>query len=157
MTHVNLPVSRQVSPLYCFSSMLITLHVQDKKGYLYRLFNKLWSECTIECGICFDRIIDDGVVAVTDYKTLNIEKMFHSGCLRRWQRERNRDPFNRNVKYYFNFPPKSENECASLLDQTIGFIGDEHADRLYGDEYRRVHDANELDLELDFSSLLRYK
>jgi hypothetical protein len=137
--------------------MLITLHVQDKKGYLYRMFNKLWSECSIECQICYDKICNDGVVAITDYRTLNLEKMFHSACIQRWQRERARDPFNRNVKFYFNFPPKSEDECSSLLDQTVGFIGDQDADKLFANEYRRVNDEPVLDMELDLFSLLQYK
>ncbi|AYN45057.1 se97 [Alphabaculovirus alterspexiguae] len=136
--------------------MLITINLQDKKGYLYRLFRDLWTECAIECQICFDCIIDDGVVAITEYGTLNLEKMFHAKCLQRWQRERNRDPFNRNVKFYFNFPPKSEEECASLLDQMRGFIGEETADKRYADEFRRVNDERLLDVDLDFSRLLTY-
>lgn len=137
--------------------MLITINVQNKHGYLYRSFNKLWTECTVECQICFDRIGADGVVAVTDYKTLNLEKMFHADCLRRWQRERSRDPFNRNVKFYFNFPPKTEDECASLLAQMTGFIGDEPADKQYASEFKRVSAEDALDVDLDFAKLLQYK
>ncbi|AIE47865.1 ac53-like protein [Peridroma alphabaculovirus] len=137
--------------------MLITINVQDRKGYLYRRFHALWAQCTVECQICFEVIANDGVVAVTEYKTLNLEKMFHAACLQRWQRERARDPFNRNVKFYFNFPPKSVDECSALLDQTTGFIGDEAADKRYATEYRRVHEESTLDVDLDFSRLLSYK
>jgi Baculovirus U-box/Ring-like domain len=139
--------------------MLVTVNVQDKSAYLYRMFKEVWTKCAVECQICFDRIGDDGLVAVTDYKTLNVEKMFHEACLRRWQRERSRDPFNRNVKFYFNFPPKNEGECKSLLAQMTGFIGDDQADKRYSNEYTRVSadDMPMIDVELDLLSLLRYK
>ncbi|AUV65383.1 hypothetical protein [Alphabaculovirus myunipunctae] len=135
--------------------MLITVHIQDKSAYTYRMFKDLWSKCTVECQICFDRITNDGLVAITDYKTLNIDKMFHSACLRRWQRERTTDPFNRKVKFYFNFPPKDVDECESLLAQMKGFIGDEDVDRRFAVEYERIN-AAELDVEIDLDGLLCY-
>ncbi|AIZ48672.1 asb115 [Agrotis segetum nucleopolyhedrovirus B] len=137
--------------------MLITINLKDKKSYLYRMFNRLWSQSFVQCQICLDRIINGGVVAVTEYKTLNLEKMFHAACLQRWQREHTRDPFNRNVKFYFNFPPKSEDECSALLDQMTGFIGDQPVDKQYASEYKRVNDENIIDVDLDFSQLLKYK
>ncbi|AAZ38283.1 ORF-117 [Agrotis segetum nucleopolyhedrovirus A] len=121
------------------------------------MFKQMWPKCMVECQICFGRICNDGVVAVSEYKTLNLEKMFHNTCLRRWQRENTRDPFNRNVKFYFSFPPKSESECSALLDQMTGFIGDEPADREYAAEYQRANREPVLDFELDFGSLLLYK
>lgn len=121
------------------------------------MFNKLWPQCFVECQICFERIKNDGVVAVTEYKTLNLEKMFHASCLQRWQREHARDPFNRNVKFYFNFPPKSKDECLALLDQMTGFIGDEPVDRNYASEFQRVDREHILDVDLDFCRLLQYK
>lgn len=121
------------------------------------MFNDLWKRSVVECQICFERILDDGVVAVTEYRTLNLEKMFHASCLQRWKRERSRDPFNRNVKFYFNFPPRNEHECASLLEHMTGFIGDEPVDKFYASEFRRVNEANVIDVELDFGDLLKYK
>ncbi|ABM45819.1 unknown protein [Spodoptera frugiperda multiple nucleopolyhedrovirus] len=137
--------------------MLITINLKDKKSHLFRMFNELWKRSVVECQICFERINNDGVVAVTEYKTLNLEKMFHASCLQRWKRERNRDPFNRNVKFYFNFPPKTLDECSSLLDNMTGFIGEQDVDRFYADEFNRVNEHHVLDMELDFDNLLRYK
>jgi hypothetical protein len=121
------------------------------------MFNDLWRQSVVECQICFERIARDGLVAVTEYKTLNLEKMFHASCLQRWKRERNRDPFNRNVKFYFNFPPRNEDECASLLEHMTGFIGDQPIDIFYSQEFQRVNSERVLDVELDFSNLLKYK
>ncbi|ACI47481.1 ORF110 [Spodoptera eridania nucleopolyhedrovirus] len=137
--------------------MLITINLQDKKSYLFRMFNDLWRQSVVECQICFERIARDGLVAVTEYKTLNLEKMFHASCLQRWKRERSRDPFNRNVKFYFNFPPRNEDECASLLEHMTGFIGDQPVDIFYSQEFQRVNSERVLDVELDFSNLLKYK
>lgn len=117
----------------------------------------MWSEYKIECQICFDRIENDGVIAVTEYRTLNLEKMFHQSCLKRWQREHNRDPFNRNVKYWFDFPPKSLEQCSALLEHMKGFIGDQRPDKDYAEEYNRiVKEDSVIDIELDFEKLLSY-
>ncbi|AKR17293.1 hypothetical protein [Urbanus proteus nucleopolyhedrovirus] len=136
--------------------MLITINVTDKENYLFRLFQKLWAQSNVECQICLDRISNDGVVAVTDYYTLNLEKMFHASCLKRWKQSNTKDPFNRNVKFYFNFPPQHYEECVSLLNIIKGFIGDQHVDKLYASEYERVHNEPVLDCELDFAKLLSY-
>jgi hypothetical protein len=137
--------------------MLITLHLKDKTYYLYKKFKTMWNDCVVECQICFDRIENDGVIAVTDYKTLNIEKMFHASCIQRWRNENARDPFNRNVKFWFNFPPKCLEECAALLERIKGFIGDETADKCYAAEYSRVQSEEEIDIDVDFESLLSYE
>ncbi|QWO71573.1 AC53-like protein [Orgyia pseudotsugata single capsid nuclopolyhedrovirus] len=137
--------------------MLITINLKDKKVYLYRLFHQLWADATVECQICFDRIADDGVVVVSDHATLNLEKMFHMRCFDRWKasaRNKQRDPFNRPIKYQFNFPPKSFEECSFMLDRIKGFIGEEKADKQYSQEYERVQSENVLDIEVDFNKLL---
>ncbi|AAR28824.1 ORF60 [Leucania separata nucleopolyhedrovirus] len=135
--------------------MLITIDVNDKDSYVFKLFKRLWNSCEVECQICFDRILDEGVIAVTDRAALNIEKMFHSHCLERWRRENRRDPFNRNVKMWFNFPPKTLQETRHLLEEMSGgFIGDQTADKLFANEYERVHNARHLDMEIDFEKLL---
>ncbi|ABF47372.1 ac53-like protein [Clanis bilineata nucleopolyhedrovirus] len=139
--------------------MLVTVDISNKNAYLFRLFNNLWKSCSVECQICFDRIIDDGLVIVSDYGTLNLEKMFHSSCWDRWFRveKRGRDPFNRPIKYKFNFPPKSLNECEFMLKQIKGFIGEEDADKLFANEFDRVIHQRTLDVELDFARLLKVK
>ncbi|AWW14410.1 hypothetical protein KM620_gp050 [Hyposidra talaca nucleopolyhedrovirus] len=139
--------------------MLITINLQDKKAYLYRLFHRLWTECHVECQICFDKITDDGVIIVSDHATLNLEKMFHVNCLQRWYETTNnraRDPFNRPIKYKFNFPPKSMTECSALLDCVKGFIGEQQNDQKFGIEFERVQTLELIDIELDFASLLTY-
>ncbi|QHB21688.1 ac53 [Artaxa digramma nucleopolyhedrovirus] len=139
--------------------MLITINLHDKQAYLYRMFNDLWSGCVIECRICFERITDDGVIVVSDHATLNLEKMFHVDCLNRWYAStanKHRDPFNRCIKYKFNFPPKSLEECSAMLNQIKGFIGDERADKQYAVEFERVQNVEALDVELDFDKLLTY-
>ncbi|ABY65767.1 hypothetical protein [Orgyia leucostigma nucleopolyhedrovirus] len=137
--------------------MLITINLQDKKTYLYRLFHQQWSSVTVECQICFDKISDDGLVIVSDHATLNLEKMFHIACFSRWYataRNKQRDPFNRPIKYKFNFPPKSLDECSLLLDHIKGFIGEENADKQYSKMYDRVNNEALLDIEIDFGKLL---
>nr|QBI90262.1 hypothetical protein [Trichoplusia ni single nucleopolyhedrovirus] len=137
--------------------MLITVNLQNKDEYIYKTFKRMWNEYKIECQICFDLIENDGVIAVTEYRTLNLEKMFHQSCLKRWQRERNRDPFNRNVKFWFDFPPKSLEQCSALLEHMKGFIGDQQPDKDYADEYNRiVKEDSVIDIELDFEKLLSY-
>ncbi|ACO53490.1 DUF855 [Euproctis pseudoconspersa nucleopolyhedrovirus] len=139
--------------------MLITINMHDKQAYLYRLFNDLWPEFVVECRICFDRITDDGVVVVSDHATLNLEKMFHVDCLNKWYastKNKNLDPFNRRIKYKFNFPPKSLEECCAMLNQIKGFIGDEQVDRNYATEFERVQTVKALDVEIDFEKLLTY-
>nr|AJR20328.1 orf-52 protein [Lymantria dispar multiple nucleopolyhedrovirus] len=142
--------------------MLLTLRAgRDKREYLFRTFNRLWRRVSVECCICFDRIGDDGLIIVSEHATLNLEKMFHVACFERWalssaSANGRRDPFNRNVKYKFNFPPKTKRECASLLEQIRGFIGEQSVDRLYSDEYQRIMGEDRLDLEVDFEKLLRY-
>lgn len=136
--------------------MLITVVANDKAQHMYKSFKQIWSECTVECQICFDRIHDEGVVAVTQCCTINIEKMFHAECLKRWHRENNRDPFNRNVRYWYTFPPRSLVECASLLEKIKNFIGDQEADKKFHDEYNRLQNAKYLDIDLNFDKLLRY-
>lgn len=138
--------------------MLITIHLQDKKAYLYRLFRSLWKQAFVECGICLERVHDDGVVIVSDYATLNLEKMFHAACLKKWWKQsgKYKDPFNRTVKYTFNFPPKSFEECSSMLDIIKGFIGDENTDKLYSIEYQRVKDQNSIDVYFDLDDLFNY-
>jgi Baculovirus U-box/Ring-like domain len=135
--------------------MLLTLRLNDKEDYLYRLFKALWKEYTIECKICFDNIDNDGIVAITDYHTINLEKMFHSDCLKRWQRERTHDPFNRNVKFYFTFPPQNKEECLALLKTINDFIGDDDVDQRFRDEYKRVYEEPILDIEIDLLEMLK--
>nr|ANS70936.1 ac53-like protein [Lymantria dispar multiple nucleopolyhedrovirus] len=143
-------------------AMLLTLDLHKKKDeHLFRLFAQLWKEAHVECSICFDRIGDDGLVIVSDHATLNLEKMFHVGCFERWtstaaSARGRRDPFNRNVKFKFNFPPKTMTECASLLREIRGFIGEESVDKVYSFEYERIHNEKRLDLELDLMKLLKY-
>ncbi|AGR56793.1 ubiquitin ligase [Hemileuca sp. nucleopolyhedrovirus] len=139
--------------------MLITINLQNKNAYLYRLFIELWKKSTVECQICFDRIIDDGIIIISEHATLNIEKMFHVTCFRKWYSStsnKQRDPFNRPIKYKFNFPPKSFEECSAMLDKIKGFIGEEKTDKQYSFEYKRAHDQNVLDVELNFDRLLSY-
>ncbi|QYC92758.1 AC53 [Trabala vishnou gigantina nucleopolyhedrovirus] len=140
--------------------MLITINLQDKKAYLYRLFQDLWTQSTVECQICFDKIVERGIVIVSEHATLNLEKMFHGECFARWYStatNKHRDPFNRPIKYKFNFPPTSMEECSFMLDQIRGFIGEEQTDKQYSMEYNRVLVENSvMDIELDFNKLLSY-
>lgn len=137
--------------------MLITISLADKDAYLFKLFKELWQRSEVECGICTDRIGErEGVIAVTEQAKLNIEKMFHAHCLNRWRQEHRRDPFNRNVKMWFNFPPRTLREARELLNCVNGFIGDQDADRLFAEEYDRAHSNSHIDMELDFASLLNY-
>ncbi|AIU41277.1 ac53 [Sucra jujuba nucleopolyhedrovirus] len=139
--------------------MLITINLQDKKAYLYRLFQTMWSECVVECQICFDRIGDDGIIIVSEHATLNLEKMFHVDCLQKWYattQNRTRDPFNRTIKYKFHFPPKSLDECCAMLDRIKGFIGENSTDQMFSIEYDRINSEDNLDIELQFDGLLRY-
>ncbi|AHH82634.1 ORF-45 [Buzura suppressaria nucleopolyhedrovirus] len=139
--------------------MLITINLQDKKEYLYRLFQQLWPECHVECQICFDKITDNGVIIVSDHSTLNLDKMFHVDCLQKWYdttHNRARDPFNRLIKFKFNFPPKSMDECSVLLDCVKGFIGEEPSDRKFAMEFMRVQTCETIDIDLDFANLLTY-
>nr|AGS47895.1 putative 17.0 kDa protein [Ectropis obliqua nucleopolyhedrovirus] len=85
--------------------------------------------------------------------------MFHAHCFGKWHSSTNnkqRDPFNRLIKYKFNFPPKSSEECSMMLSQIKGFIGDEKADQQFCQEYNRVYDETNLDIELDFTRLLSH-
>nr|WUR10798.1 ac53 [Calliteara abietis nucleopolyhedrovirus] len=139
--------------------MLVTVNLQDKTLYLYRRFYLLWSNVTVECQICFDKITTDGVIIVSEHATLNLEKMFHAKCLNKWNattQNKQRDPFNRQIKFKFNFPPKSLEECSIMLEHTRGFIGEEPADKQYSLEYNRVQNEPTLDIELDLDSLLAY-
>lgn len=147
--------------------MLVTLEIDDRNAYMFKLFKSTWNRFLVECQICFDRIHEgEGVIAVTDYATLNVEKMFHDRCLTRWRSENRRDPFNRNVRMWFNFPPRDVAETKALLQNIKGFIGDEHVDRSFADEYERimVGDAGgggggdgvrKIDFDVDFESLLQ--
>ncbi|AKN80637.1 hypothetical protein [Perigonia lusca single nucleopolyhedrovirus] len=141
--------------------MLLTIDLLNKKEYLYRLFRKMWKEYTVECQICFDRIHDDGVVIVSEYGTLNLEKMFHISCWDRWYvstsgGRRQRDPFNRPIKFKFNFPPKTFEECSFMLDQIKGFIGDESVDKNFSLEYQRAQEESVVDIEIDLNNLLKF-
>lgn len=138
--------------------MLLTVCLKDKTYYMFRLFKDYWPTCTTECQICLERITDDGddgIVALPDTGMLNLEKMFHNECIQRWRRERNRDPFNRTIKYYFNFPPKTLDECATMLREARGFIGDQTIDRVYRSVYERVTEQDALDIEVDFKRYLK--
>ncbi|ADB84385.1 hypothetical protein [Apocheima cinerarium nucleopolyhedrovirus] len=131
----------------------------DKKAYMYRLFKEMWQSIEVTCPICYDKIENDGIVIVSEHATLNLEKMFHKSCLAKWYastHNKQRDPFNRVIKYKFHFPPKTFEECSCMLDQIKGFIGDERADKVYKIEYERVNQQKELDIELDFDKLLKY-
>ncbi|ANF29735.1 ORF-87 [Catopsilia pomona nucleopolyhedrovirus] len=136
--------------------MLLTVCLKDKNYYMFKLFKEYWPTCTTECQICLDKIDDnDGIVAMPDTGMLNLEKMFHSKCIEQWRRERNRDPFNRIIKYYFNFPPKTLDECEIMLRETKGFIGDQEIDRVYNSVYRRVKEEDALDIELNFKQIFK--
>jgi hypothetical protein len=102
-----------------------------------------------------DVIHDDGVVGMPDTGFLNLEKMFHSECIERWRRERNRDPFSRTIRYYFNFPPKTLNECENMLKKIKGFIGNHEIDRVYNEVYERVKTEEILDIELNFRKFIK--
>ncbi len=138
--------------------MLLTVNLLNKDEYVYKTFKKMWSEYIVECQICFDRIYQDGVIAVTQNKKLNLEKMFHSACIKRWLSMHNRDPFNREVRYWFDFPPKNSTQCTDLLNLIDGFIGEQQADKVFGDEYQRlVIDESVIDINIDLEGLLKYK
>lgn len=156
MIHDRLVVANDTTLAFM---MLLTVKLSDKKAYIYKLFKELWKNTCVECQICFELIKDDGVIVVSSHQTLNLEKMFHSACLARWwtTTSTRRDPFNRQVKSTFNFPPKTLDECCALLNSVKGFIGEERADIMYSREFKRVHAQNLLDIEVNFESLLRYK
>ncbi|AKC91727.1 ac53 [Lambdina fiscellaria nucleopolyhedrovirus] len=139
--------------------MLITVNVHDKKSYLFQTFKRLWKQHRVECKICLDVIVNDGVIVVTEHATLNLDKMFHGSCLNKWYATggRFRDPFNRAVKYKFNFPPKTLDECGVMLDQITGFIGDEAPDKAFALQYKKVHEQQLMDVDLDFEKMLTYK
>ncbi|QEI03594.1 hypothetical protein [Rachiplusia nu nucleopolyhedrovirus] len=138
--------------------MLLTVNLLNKDEFVFKTFKRMWSEYVIECQICFDRIICDGVIGVTNNKKLNLEKMFHAACIKRWLSMHNRDPFNRDVRYWFDFPPKSFNQCSDLMALIDGFIGEHQADKAFGEEFRRLtFEESFIDIELDFEDLLKYK
>lgn len=131
--------------------MFCTFCLKDRNYYMFKLFKDYWPTCTTECQICLEKIDDNGgIVAMPDTGMLNLEKMFHEQCIQRWRREHTRDPFNRVIKYYFNFPPKTLEECNAMLRETKGFIGDHEIDRVYKRVYQRVTQEDALDIELDF-------
>lgn len=118
----------------------------------------MWLDHAVECQICFDKINNDGVIGVTHNKKLNLEKMFHASCITRWLSMHNRDPFNREVRYWFDFPPKNQTQFTDLLMLVDGFIGEQQADKAFGEEYQRlIVDENVIDIELDMERLLKYK
>lgn len=135
--------------------MLLFVCLKDKNFYMFKLFKEFWSTCTTECQICLEAIIDDGIVGMPDTGLLNLEKMFHSQCIERWRRERNRDPFNRIIRYYFHFPPKTLDECNIMLNEIKGFIGDHDIDRVYNEVYKRVKTEEVLDIELNFKKFIK--
>ncbi|AXS67703.1 ac53-like protein [Cryptophlebia peltastica nucleopolyhedrovirus] len=136
--------------------MLLIINLQDKSDFLFRSFIKLWKDTFVECQICYEKIENDGEVAITDNGSINLEKMFHSKCITRWRLENTRDPFNRNVKFWFNFPPKNQAECSALVNQIKKFIGDNETDKKYGAEFKRVNEESCIDVDIDFTNLLHY-
>ncbi|AKN81059.1 hypothetical protein [Lonomia obliqua multiple nucleopolyhedrovirus] len=136
--------------------MLLTVCLKDKNYYMYKLFKDYWPTCKTECQICLETIDSaGGIVALPDTGMLNLEKMFHVHCIERWRLERNRDPFNRVIKYYFNFPPKTQHECNVMLNETKGFIGDHEIDRVYKNVYHRVKHEDALDIEINFKKFIK--
>ncbi|AKR14179.1 baculovirus RING-like protein [Dasychira pudibunda nucleopolyhedrovirus] len=136
--------------------MLLTVYLKDKQYYLFKLFREIWPSCTTECRICLETLgAEGGVVGVPDSGLLNLDKMFHAECIERWKRGRNRDPFNRAIKYYFAFPPPTLHECKALLEHTRGFIGDDEMDRVYSLVHQRVTTEDALDVELNFARFFK--
>lgn len=137
--------------------MLLTVYLKDKQFYLFRLFKEIWPSCSAECSICLEALgAEGGVVGVPDNGLLNLDKMFHAECIERWKRERNRDPFNRAIRYYFAFPPPTLRECKALLELTRGFIGDDETDRVYKLVLERVTAEDALDVELNFARFFKH-
>ncbi|ACF05336.1 hypothetical protein [Adoxophyes orana nucleopolyhedrovirus] len=136
--------------------MLVIVSLNDKTEYLYRSFKQMWKNSFIECHICYDKINNDGIVAITDNGNINLEKMFHNDCIKRWRQSNSRDPFNRNVKFWFQFPPQTLMDCKNLIDQINKFIGDHDADKKFAQEFERVNNNFVLDIELDFEKMMRY-
>ncbi|AVA31181.1 ac53 [Oxyplax ochracea nucleopolyhedrovirus] len=136
--------------------MLLTVCLKDKDYYMFQLFKEYWPTCKAECRICFDTIDgDSGVVGLPDTGMLNLEKMFHSNCIEQWRAQRNRDPFNRVIKYYLNFPPQTLDECKTLLRHTKGFIGEHEIDKTYKSIYQRIRNEDALDVKLDFKYVFK--
>lgn len=137
--------------------MLLTVYLKDKQYYLFKLFKEIWPLCTTECRICLEQLsVEGGVVGIPDNGMLNLDKMFHGKCIERWKTGRNRDPFNRAIKYYFTFPPPTLQECKALLEHTRGFIGDDEIDSVYKKVYQRVLTEDALDVELNFARFFKH-
>lgn len=137
--------------------MLLTVHLRDRQYYLFKMFKEIWPSCTAECRICLETLGEEGgVVGVPDNGLLNLDKMFHAECIDRWKRTRNRDPFNRIIKYYFVFPPTTLHDCRTLMENTRGFIGDDEVDCVYKNVHRRVTTEDALDVELNFARFFKH-
>ncbi|UZE89771.1 U-box/RING-like domain protein [Parapoynx stagnalis nucleopolyhedrovirus] len=135
--------------------MLLSVCLKDRTSYMLRLFKDFWTSCTTECQICLEIINENGIVGMPDTGLLNLEKMFHVQCIERWRRERTRDPFNRVIRYYFPFPPRTLDECEIMLNEIKGFIGEHDIDRVYREVYRRVNTEEVLDIELNFKKYIK--